>query len=73
MPVVTFYDPFILKSDHLDGIADMKVDLHYGRNGITVNLADNIPVTVIRKHPMTSLSNPVRAVKKALETPIGCP
>ena len=50
----------------------MKVDLLYGRNGLTVNLADNIAVTVIRKHPMTPLSQPLQAVKKALEKPTGC-
>jgi nickel-dependent lactate racemase len=58
---------------HPNGIADMKVDLLYGRNGITVNFADNIPVTEVRKNPMTSLSHPLQAVKQALEEPTGCP
>ncbi|MFC1535169.1 lactate racemase domain-containing protein [Thermodesulfobacteriota bacterium] len=51
----------------------MNVDLLYGRNGITVNFADNIHVTLIRKHPMIPLSHPLQAVKVALKKPIGCP
>ena len=50
----------------------MEVDILYGRNGLTVNLPDDIKVTVVRKHPMTPLSRPVQAVKKALEEPVGC-
>jgi nickel-dependent lactate racemase len=51
----------------------MKVDLLYGRNGLTVDIGDNIAVAVIHKNPMTQLSQPLQAVKKALEKPIGCP
>ena len=51
----------------------MKVDLLYGREGITVTLPDDLRVTVLRKHPMTPLGNPNRAVKEALEKPVGCP
>ena len=51
----------------------MKADLLYGRNGLTVDIADDIAVTVIRKNPMTPLSHPLRAVKEALEKPTGCP
>ena len=50
----------------------MEVDILYGRNGLTVNLPDDIKVTVVRKYPMTPLSKPFRAVKKALQEPVGC-
>ncbi len=50
----------------------MKIDLLYGRNGITIDLADEIKATVIRKHPMTPLSDPHRSVSEALEHPVDC-
>jgi nickel-dependent lactate racemase len=51
----------------------MKVNLLYGRNGIDLHLPEDIRATVIRKHPMRPLEDPVRAVKLALEKPVGCP
>jgi nickel-dependent lactate racemase len=51
----------------------MNVDLLYGRNSIPLRLPEDIRVTVVRKHPMTPLRNPVRAVKLALEKPVGSP
>jgi nickel-dependent lactate racemase len=50
----------------------MEVDILYGRDGLTVNLPDDIKVTVVRKHPMTPLCKPVQAVKQALKKPVGC-
>ena len=44
----------------------MEVDILYGRNGLTVNLPDDIKVTVVRKHPMTPLNKPVQAVKESI-------
>jgi nickel-dependent lactate racemase len=51
----------------------MNVDLLYGRNSIPLRLPDGIRATVVRKHPMLIIRNPVRAVKQALETPVGSP
>jgi lactate racemase len=51
----------------------MNVDLLYGRNSIPLHLSDGIRATVVRKHPMTPLPDPVRAVKQALAMPVGSP
>lgn len=48
----------------------MKVDLLYGRNGLTVDLPDGARATVIRKNPMPILDDPVDAVKRALDEPV---
>ena len=51
----------------------MNVDLLYGRNSIPLRLPDGIRVTVVQKHPMIPIRNPVQAVNRALETPVGSP
>jgi nickel-dependent lactate racemase len=51
----------------------MNVDLLYGRNGIPLRLPDGVRGTVVRKHPMILIRNPVQAVKQALEKPVGSP
>ncbi len=51
----------------------MKVDLFYGRNGLTVDLPDDLHVHTIRKHPMVPLEDPVQAVNVALDSPVGSP
>jgi nickel-dependent lactate racemase len=51
----------------------MNVDLLYGRNSISLRLPEDIRVTVVQKHPMIPIRNPVQAVKQALETPVGSP
>jgi len=51
----------------------MNVDLLYGRNNIPLRLPDGIRATVVRKHPMIPIRNPVQAVKQALEKPVGSP
>jgi len=51
----------------------MNVDLLYGRNSIPLRLPDSIRVTVVSKHPMNLVRNPVQAVKQALAKPVGCP
>lgn len=51
----------------------MNIDLLYGRNGLRLRLPDGIRVTVVRKHPMVPLQDPVQAVKRALGKPVGSP
>jgi lactate racemase len=51
----------------------MKIDLLYGRTGLTVDLPETVRAHVIRKHPMPLLSDPAGAVRHALEQPLGCP
>ncbi len=48
----------------------MKIDLLYGRNGLGVDLPDEVGVTVVRKHPMTPLADPAAAVRQALAAPV---
>ncbi|MBW2064405.1 MAG: nickel-dependent lactate racemase [Deltaproteobacteria bacterium] len=48
----------------------MKLDLLYGRDGLTADIPDDIDVTVIRKRPMTPLSDPQRSVLDALNNPV---
>jgi nickel-dependent lactate racemase len=51
----------------------MKVDLLYGRKGLTVDLPEEIHARIIRKHPMVSLPDPVEGVRRALGSPVGSP
>ena len=51
----------------------MKVDLLYGREGITVDLSDDIEVTVVHKHSMPLVPDPVQAVWQALKNPVESP
>jgi nickel-dependent lactate racemase len=51
----------------------MQVDLLYGRDGITINLPEDIKATVIRKHPMRPLADPAGAVRTAIEQPVQSP
>jgi lactate racemase len=51
----------------------MKVDLLYGRHGMTVDLPPEARATVIRKHPMVPLKDPFEAVRKALAHPVQSP
>jgi nickel-dependent lactate racemase len=48
----------------------MKIDLLYGLDGLTVNIPEDIAVNVVRKHPMSPLTNPPQAVREALENPV---
>ena len=50
----------------------MKVDLLYGQNGLEINLPEGVNPTIIRKHAMTPLPDPSRAVQDALENPVEC-
>jgi lactate racemase len=51
----------------------MRIDLLYGRKGLTIDLPDAVRAHVIRKHPMPLLPDPAGAVRHALEKPVGCP
>jgi len=51
----------------------MNVNLLYGRKGIDLSLPEDIRVTVVHKHPMRPLNDPVRAVEQALDNPVGSP
>jgi nickel-dependent lactate racemase len=51
----------------------MRISLRFGRQGLNLNLPDDIEATQIHKYPMTPLPNPSQAVKDALRNPIGSP
>jgi nickel-dependent lactate racemase len=51
----------------------MNIDLSYGRGTLPLRLPDGVRATVVGKHPMKTLDDPVRAVREALERPVGCP
>jgi nickel-dependent lactate racemase len=51
----------------------VKVELLYGRSGLAVDLADDLRPTVIRKHPMNALEDPLAAICRALSEPVGSP
>jgi nickel-dependent lactate racemase len=51
----------------------MQVELNYGRRTLPVELPEDLPVTVVRKPVMPVLPDPVAAVQKALQEPIGVP
>jgi nickel-dependent lactate racemase len=50
----------------------MKIDLLYGRKGLTIDLPESVRAHVIRKHPMPLLPDPAQAVRDALNNPVGC-
>lgn len=51
----------------------MRIDLLYGRKGLTVDLPEAVRAHVIRKHAMPLLPDPAEAVRHALEKPSGGP
>ena len=51
----------------------MKIELKYGREGLLVDLADDLDVTVIRKPTMPVIEASDAAVMRALNTPVGAP
>ncbi|MDA1073695.1 MAG: nickel-dependent lactate racemase [Proteobacteria bacterium] len=50
----------------------MKVDLEYGRHGLSLNLPDDLDVTIIRKRTLTPIVDEAAAVRQALASPVGC-
>ncbi len=51
----------------------MKVEIAYGKTGLTVTLPDDADVTVIRKPVLPVPDNPGRLIAEALENPVGAP
>ena len=51
----------------------MRIDLNYGREGLSLDLADDLDVSVIRKPDMPVLPAPDDAVREALAKPVGSP
>ena len=51
----------------------MKINLLFGRTGLSFSLPDDVKVTQIHKNPMIPLSNPSQAVTDALYRTTGCP
>jgi nickel-dependent lactate racemase len=49
----------------------MDVELNYGRRKLSVALPDDLKITVVRKPSMPLLSDPLAAVRKALQEPVG--
>ncbi len=51
----------------------MRIDLNYGKEGLALDLADDLEVSVIRKPAMPVLPAPDEAVRAALAQPVGAP
>jgi len=49
----------------------MQFELNYGRRKLPVELPDDLHITVVHKPPMPVLSDPLAAVRKALQEPVG--
>jgi lactate racemase len=49
----------------------MQVELNYGHRSLPVELPRNLQVTVVRKPVMPVLTDPVAAVRKAFQDPVG--
>ena len=49
----------------------MRIDLNYGKDGLALELADDLDVHVIRKPAMPVLTAPEEAVRAALASPVG--
>ncbi len=51
----------------------MRIDLNYGREGLALELADDLDVHVIRKPAMPVLADPDSAIREVLANPVGTP
>lgn len=51
----------------------MRIVMRYGREGLPLDLPDNLEITVIRKPVMPVLPDPETVLRSALTHPIGCP
>jgi nickel-dependent lactate racemase len=47
------------------------VELNYGRRKLPLALPNDLHVTVVRKPPMPMLPDPLTAVRRALQEPVG--
>ncbi len=50
---------------------DVDIRLLYGKNGYDLSLPADVEATIIRKPPMDPIADPDRAVREALEHPVG--
>jgi lactate racemase len=60
----------LLKNGDIPGLR-MQVIMRYGKEGLPLDLPDDLEITLIRKREMPILENPEAAMKKALTNPIG--
>jgi len=51
----------------------MRIDLNYGKDGLAIDLPDDLDVHVIRKPAMPVLPDPEDAIREALANPIAAP
>lgn len=51
----------------------MQIELSYGRDGVMLDVPDEIATTVIRKKPLPVPEDQARVIADALDTPIGAP
>jgi nickel-dependent lactate racemase len=51
----------------------MRIDLNYGKEGLALELPDDLEVHVIRKSPMPVLAEPDSAIREALTSPVNVP
>ena len=51
----------------------MRLRLAYGRNGLWIELPDEMPVTVLEPRPVPGLPDEAAALRQALRQPIGAP
>jgi nickel-dependent lactate racemase len=51
----------------------MKLDLAYGREGLTITLPDDVPTTVIEPQYVPGLADEEKALQEALAAPLGTP
>ena len=51
----------------------MQIDLRYGKGTTSLELPDDVPVTVVRKPDMPLVADPSAAVTKAINQPVGVP
>ena len=49
----------------------MRIALNYGKDGLAVDLPDDLEILVIRKPAMPVLTSPAEAVREALAAPVG--
>ncbi|HET6489489.1 MAG TPA: nickel-dependent lactate racemase [Syntrophales bacterium] len=50
----------------------MRIIMRYGKEGLPLDLPDDLDVTLIRKKAMPVLENPRESVKKAFSAPVAC-
>ena len=51
----------------------MRVQMHYGKEGLEIDLPDHLETVIIKKKPAPILADPVRSVQEALTRPVDSP